>query len=85
MEDMASICDSILVLNKGSVYNYGTTKEIFSDVEALNKIGLNVPLISTVFKTLNEKYGFNFENIITVDDAINTLLPILKKEVKAYD
>lgn len=79
MEDMAAICDNILVLNSGSVYDYGSAKEIFSKYESLSKISLNVPMISLVFKELNEKYGFNFDNVITVDEAVDVLLPLLKK------
>ncbi len=80
MEDMANICDKILVLNQGAVYSYGTTREIFSKTDELKSIGLNVPLISEVFISLKEKYGIESDSIITVDDAVNFLLPLLSKK-----
>ncbi len=79
MEDMAAICDKILVLNKGSVHSYGNAKEIFSDAKALKAIGLNVPLITQVFLNLREKYGFGLSNIITVKEALDFILPELSK------
>lgn len=79
MEDMAALCDNILVLNDGSVYNYGTAHEVFSSAESLSKISLNVPMITDVFNLLNKKYNYDFKNIITVDDAVNALIPLINK------
>ena len=85
MEDMAAICDNVLVLNKGNVYDYGSANEIFTKAESLNKIGLNAPMIADVFKILNQKYGYNFKNVITVDEAVDMLIPLIKKEVSSDD
>ncbi len=79
MEDMAQICDKILVLNKGNVFNYGTAKEIFLNPKKLREIGLNVPMISEVFNHLSKKYKIKVDDIITVDDAINFLVPLLEQ------
>ena len=85
MEDMAAICDNVLVLNKGHVYDYGSANEIFTKAESLNRIGLNAPMIADVFKILNQKYGYNFKNVITVDEAVDMLIPLIKKEVSSDD
>lgn len=79
MEDMALLCDKILVLNEGEVYAFGPTKEIFSKADELRKIGLNVPMITAVFAQLRDKYGIETDNIITVDDAFDYLISYLSK------
>ena len=40
MEDMASYCDNVVVMNRGEVFRCGTVDEIFSDADALEDIGL---------------------------------------------
>ncbi len=85
MEDMAAVCDKILVLNKGTVYDFGTTKEVFSKVKQLKSIGLNVPMITEVFLNLKAKYGIESEGIITVDEAEQYLLSLLKERRKRRD
>ena len=79
MEDMALLCDKILVLNEGEVFAFGKTEEIFSKAEELKKIGLNVPMISSVFAELRSKYGIESENIITVASAHAFLRELLAK------
>ena len=79
MEDMALLCDKILVLNEGEVYAFGPTKEIFSKADELRKIGLNVPMITAVFAQLRDKYGVETDNIITVDAAFDYLISYLSK------
>ncbi|MBQ6848008.1 MAG: energy-coupling factor transporter ATPase [Clostridia bacterium] len=72
MEDMAALADKVIVMNKGSLYMFGTAREVFSHSDELRKIGLNVPIVSQVFEAL----GLN--NIpLTVDEAVE----ILKKRV----
>ncbi|MBQ6613731.1 MAG: energy-coupling factor transporter ATPase [Clostridia bacterium] len=41
--DEAVMADRILVVNDGEIYKDGTPKEVFSDVEALRRVGLDVP------------------------------------------
>ncbi len=43
MDDLARLCDRILVLNGGNVFRLGTPEEVFSQGEALRSIGLDVP------------------------------------------
>ena len=76
---MALLCDKILVLNEGEVFAFGKTEEIFSKAEELKKIGLNVPMISSVFAELRSKYGIESENIITVASAHAFLRELLAK------
>jgi energy-coupling factor transport system ATP-binding protein len=52
MEDMAHYCDNVVVMNNAELYRSGTVSEIFSDAEALEKIGLDVPVISKIAHSL---------------------------------
>jgi len=43
MDDLARLCNRILVLNTGKVFALGTPAEVFADGPAIRKIGLDVP------------------------------------------
>ena len=78
MEDMAKTADKLLVMNKGELMMYDTTSNVFSHSRTLEKIGLNIPQITRVFCSLREQ-GVNLpDNILTVEDGLNALLPLLK-------
>ncbi len=73
MEDMASLADKILVLNKGELFMFDTPENVFSKGEELRKIGLNIPIVTKVFEEL-EKFGFDFSKMpLTVEQAIEIL------------
>lgn len=79
MEDVASVAERILVLNKGKVALCGSVDEVFSHSEELKNMGLNIPQIASIFSQLN-KFGFNLRrNVYTVDDAVNEILGYLHK------
>lgn len=46
MEEVASLAEHILVMDKGKVAMHGTTSQIFEQGEKLKKIGLDVPQIT---------------------------------------
>jgi len=43
MDDVAKLCDRVLVLNQGRVFALGTPAEVFSDEASMHSIGLDVP------------------------------------------
>lgn len=79
MEDVAAVADRILVLNHGTVALQGTVDEVFSHVDDLREMGLNIPQVTMIFSQLN-KYGFNLEkSVYTVEQAEKALLRYLHK------
>ena len=79
MEEIAAVCDKVLVLNDGKLVSFGTTKEVFSEHEKLKSLGLNVPMITNIFIELSKKYkGFN-DLVLTLDDAVSLISPLIKK------
>ena len=78
MEDVASIAEKILVLNKGKVAFYGSVDEVFSYDEELKDMGLNIPQITRIFAELG-RYGFNLDrSTYTIDDAAEKILQYLQ-------
>ena len=78
MEDVASIAEKILVLNKGKVAFYGSVDEVFSHDEELKDMGLNVPQITRIFSELG-RYGFNLDkSTYTIEDAAEKILKYLQ-------
>ena len=79
MEDVAKLVDRIIVLSKGKTAIVGTPKEVFSQREKLESIGLAAPQISYVFSELYQK-GYDVPtDIYTVSDATDVLYKFLEQ------
>lgn len=78
MEDIASMADRIVVMNKGKVAMQGKPAEVFGRAAELEKIGLSVPQITLVCDRLREKGLPLSEGIYTVDAARAEIEKILK-------
>ncbi|MGN0453290.1 MAG: energy-coupling factor transporter ATPase [Ruminococcus sp.] len=82
MEDIAKIADRVLVMHKGEAQMLLPTKEVFSRSEELKAMGLRVPQITEITERLKAK-GVPLSNgILTVGQAFDELVAILKKEGK---
>ncbi|MDY4812321.1 MAG: energy-coupling factor transporter ATPase [Ruminococcus sp.] len=82
MEDIARVADRILVMNKGNAEILDSAKEVFAQGERLSKMGLRVPMITKIIQKLKEK-GIDLpEGILTVDEAFDSIVSLLKKEGK---
>ncbi len=55
MEEVASICSRLIVMNKAHVAMDGTPAEIFTHADELTGMGLSVPQVTTVFRLLRQK------------------------------
>lgn len=79
MEDIASFADKILVMNKGRLFCYDDTKNVFARSKEISEIGLDVPQITKVFTELRER-GLDFgKEVYTVDYARELLLKKLRE------
>lgn len=78
MEDVARFATHVLVMDHAKATLFGTTREVFAEVEKLTEMGLEVPQISRVFAALREK-GFAVpESVLTVSEAKDAVLSLLK-------
>lgn len=57
MEDLAELCDRVLVLNEGRVHAVGTPEEIFQDPAKLKELGLAAPAAQALANRLRQQ-GF---------------------------
>lgn len=79
MEDVARVADRVLVMNRGRVAMFAPVREVFSRDVELEQYGLKVPQITKIMRELRRR-GFDVpEGVLTVDEAFDALLPILKK------
>jgi energy-coupling factor transport system ATP-binding protein len=72
MEEAAQ-ADRIIVMDKGKVIMEGTPRDIFSKVDVMKGIGLDVPQMTELSYELN-KSGVNIgTDILTIDEMVNVL------------
>lgn len=73
--DEAVDADRIIVMEAGEIILGGTPKEVFSRVEKLKEVGLDVPQVTEIAYELS-KSGIPIENnILTVDEMVMKLCP----------
>ena len=73
MEDMARLCDDVLVLSESHVVKQGSCQEVFAHVDELASIGLDIPQITRLLRMLREKGLPISDDIYTVEDAVEAL------------
>ena len=72
MEEVVE-ADKVIVMNKGEVVLEGTPREIFSQVETLQRYHLDVPQITLLAHELRKK-GMNIpEGILEVEELVNAV------------
>lgn len=65
--------DRVIVMEKGKKILEGTPRQVFSKVDMLKNIGLDVPYMTELSKELNEE-GLNIDSdILTVDEMVMKL------------
>lgn len=77
MEDMARICDELIVMSDAKVMMQGTPDEIFSRGHELHSIGLNVPEVTRTLIEL-QRIGIPVDTgIYSVDAAVKEIEKLL--------
>ncbi len=77
MEDVAKVCEKVIVINGGQIEMCSSTGEVFTQSEKLSEMGLSIPQISKIVSSLRGK-GINLpDNILTVDDAEKAIISLL--------
>ena len=73
----AAIADRLIVMNDGSVALEGTPRQVFSRVEEIKALGLDVPPMAELAQTLRDKGLPLPEGILTVSDMVKELKNVL--------
>lgn len=77
--DEAAKADRAIVIDNGEIVIDGTPKKVFSQVETLLSIGLDVPQVTQLAYILRQS-GVNIaDDILTVEECTNALMEILGK------
>lgn len=63
--------DRCIVLNEGKKYFDGTPRELFSDVDNIKKIGLDVPQVTEISHKINKKFSLSFENALNTSEFVD--------------
>jgi energy-coupling factor transport system ATP-binding protein len=78
MEDIARTADRVLVMNSSKVDLFDTTEAVFAHDNELEQIGLRVPQITKIMSVLKGK-GYPVDTVLTLEQALKQLMPLLKK------
>ena len=76
MDDLAQLCDRVLVLNNGHMHALGTPEEVFADESAMRAIGLGVPQAVSLANNLM-KQGFTLPlapGLPTIDSLADAIV-----------
>ena len=78
MDDVARLCERVIVLEKGKVALDGSCAEVFGQVEKLSAMGLTLPQAAILRDRLNKR-GFDLpESIYTIEALSQALTEKLK-------
>lgn len=79
MDDVATYCDDVLVMNEGRPYLRGTPQELFADPVSLQEVGLDIPESVRVIRLLEQKFGVTLpKDRFSVDGVAALAREVLK-------
>ena len=79
MDDVASLAERVIVMNKGEVAMDGTPREVFARGNELREIGLDVPQAVELAQRLREK-GFDIpEGVYRMEEMREVILKLVGK------
>ncbi|MDD6043682.1 MAG: energy-coupling factor transporter ATPase [Eubacteriaceae bacterium] len=80
MADVADMADRVMVMDNGHLLMMGTPKEVFSQKERLESVGLSVPPVTALMQALSER-GLDVDSDkLSLDEAEEELLKYLKRK-----
>lgn len=80
MEDVATVCDRVLVMNRSRLEMFDLTEKVFSRGDELNAMGLRVPQVTSVIDRLIAAGAPLSKGVLTVEKAVYEITEYLKKE-----
>ncbi len=70
----AALADRIIVMDKGTIAMDGTPKEVFSEKEKLESLGLSVPESTRLLHALKKKGLFIKSDAVSVDECVEDIV-----------
>lgn len=78
LEEVIDISNKLLVMDSGKAMYYGDTKELFQNSTKLKQIGLFNNQITDIMSLISESFPKISRNILTINQAKEELLKLLK-------
>lgn len=75
----AALADRIVVMDNGEIIMDGVPREVFSNVELMKKVGLDVPQVTELMYLLGKSGLPSDTHIIDEDECVSALLELLRK------
>lgn len=75
----AALADRIVVMDNGEIIMDGVPREVFSNVELMKKVGLDVPQVTELMYLLGKSGLPSDTHIIDEDECVSALLELLKE------
>ena len=83
MEDIASMCDKVIVMDRAHAVMEGTPEEVFARRTELRQMGLAAPPVTELIDMLNDR-GFKLDgNILTRDRAVEEIYKAIRGNTDA--
>ena len=83
MEDIASMCDKVIVMDRAHAVMEGTPEEVFARRAELKQMGLAAPPVTELIDMLNDR-GFKLDgNILTRDKAVEEIYKAIRGNTDA--
>ena len=83
MEDIASMCDKVIVMDRAHAVMEGTPEEVFARRAELKQMGLAAPPVTELIDMLNDR-GFKLDgNILTRDKAVEEIYKAIRGNINA--
>lgn len=70
MEDMAKLCDHLIVMSDGEILMSGDSGTVFAEADTLTGVGLDVPQITGLMNILKSRGIYVDSGLYTVDMAV---------------
>jgi energy-coupling factor transport system ATP-binding protein len=74
MEDVARLCQRLLVLHQGKLVADGPPRQVFANTRLIRSIGLKVPEPVSLMQALKERNWYVRTDITDVDEAFNEIV-----------
>lgn len=83
--DEITAADRCVVLDEGKKYFEGTPEELFSNVENIKKIGLDVPQVTEISHKINKKLNLLTKNALNIGEFVDNYVEKCLKQNKTVD
>ncbi|MFG6147586.1 energy-coupling factor ABC transporter ATP-binding protein [Halobacillus sp. B23F22_1] len=72
VERIAAYCDKVLVLDEGEVQMFGTTEEVFTEIDRLHELTLHAPQVTEFLSQYNKAYNGDAALATTLEKAVQS-------------